>query len=65
MYLLLKMLKIRTIKKSLWARKFIEENHVERDEVLKESKKTRTQSCYVALATELIKSKPSNTEEAL
>lgn len=52
-------------KRILWARKFIEENHVKPYEVLKESKKTRTQSCYVALVTKLTKSEPSNTKEAL
>lgn len=38
-------------KRPLWARKFIEENNIEPDEVLKESKRTRTQSCYVTLVT--------------
>ena len=46
-------------KRALWARKIIEENNIEPDEVLKESKKTRTQSCYVSLATELNKIEPS------
>lgn len=49
----------------LWARKLIEENHVELDEIIKESKRTRNQSCYVELLTKFIKTKPSNVEEAL
>lgn len=52
-------------KRPLWARKMIEENIVEPDEIFKENKKTRSQSCYVALMTELTKSEPSNVEEAL
>ena len=42
----------------------IEENQVEPDEVIQESKRTRNQSCYVALLTELIKTEPSNVKEA-
>ena len=36
-------------KRPLWARKMIEENQVEPNEVIRESKRTRNQSCYVAL----------------
>ena len=52
-------------KRPLWARKMIEENLVEPDEVIQERKRTRNQSCYVALLTELIKTKPSNIKETL
>ena len=52
-------------KRPLWARKMIEENNVEPDEISKESKKTRNQSCYTALINELNKIELSITEEAL
>ena len=52
-------------KRPLWARKMLEENQVELDEVIRESKRTRNQSCYVASLSELIKSEPANVEEAL
>ena len=52
-------------KRPLWARKLIEENQVEPNEVIRESKRKRNQSCYVALLTELIKTEPSNVKEAL
>ena len=41
----------------------IEENNVEPDEVFRESKRTRNQTCYVALMTELTKTESSNVEE--
>lgn len=57
---------ISNIKKiRLWARKMIEENNVEPDEISRESKKTRNKSCYTALVTELTKFEPSTIEEAL
>ena len=43
----------------------IEENQVEPNEVMRESKRTRNQSCYVAILIELIKTKPSNVNEAI
>ena len=52
-------------KRPLWARKMIEENQVEPDEVIQERKRTRNQSCYVAFLFELIKIEPANVEEAL
>ena len=33
--------------------------------MIRESKRTRNQSCYVALLTKIIKIEPSNVEEAL
>ena len=52
-------------KRPLWARKMLAENQVEPDDVIQESKRTRNQSCYVALLSELIKSEPTNVKEAL
>lgn len=52
-------------KRPFWARKSIEETNVEPDEVMKENKRTRTHSCYVALITELNKTEPSNSTDAL
>ena len=43
----------------------IQENQVEPDEVIQESKRTRNQSCYVALLFELIKTELANVKEAL
>ena len=43
----------------------IEETYVEPNEVMRESKRIRNQSCYVVLLTKLIKSEPSNVKEAL
>ena len=43
----------------------IEENQVEPNDVISESKRTRNQSCYVALLTEFVKIELSNVKEAL
>ena len=42
-----------------------EENDIEPDEITKEVKKTRNESCYTSLVTKLTKSTPISIEEAL
>ena len=43
----------------------LEENDIELDEISREGKKTRNNSCYTALVTKLAKLEPTSAEEAL
>ena len=43
----------------------IEEIHIKPDEVIRENKRTRNHSCYVARLSKLIKKEPTNVKEAL
>ena len=60
-----KILKSLTIKRGHFGQENERRKQVELNEVFRESKRTRSHSCYVAQISELIKTEPANVEEAL